>query len=428
MRVERLAYTSVQVKKMMLIAIVDAVISGFYLKIFPFDYTINLAFVILPLYYYLDQRLNPVITSLFIASVGLVFRTITGYYYYGSFLNAFWADFNFLFFDLTYGFIFAMLYYRKDIKTLFLFFFAALSSDFLGNAAEFMTRYSLREYFSENVMATLLLVAVIRATIAILLITAIKYYNSFLRKEEHDERYRMQMNLLSDLRGEIYFLKNNTEHVESVMDEAFELYRKYDSLSEADQKNKALNIAKNVHEIKKNYFKVIEGIDDIIIKETPFDQLTLSDLCKMLYLSTLRTLQKEQRNINLSFHVHSETLIHEHSMLMSVLRNLVNNAIEAIDFSGEIKLVHKEDEMHHFFTISDNGSGMSEETTSFIFKAGFSTKYDDVTGSSNRGIGLTLVKDIVEQYFKGEIKVSSKLHQGTVFELKIPKNLSLQED
>ena len=412
----------------MLIAIVDAVISGFYLKIFPFDYTINLAVVILPIYYYLDQRLNPVITSLFIASVGLVFRTITGYYYYGSFINAFWADFNFLFFDLTYGFIFAMLYYRKDIKTLFLFFFAALSSDFLGNAAEFMTRYSLREYFSENVMATLLLVAVIRATIAILLITAIKYYNSFLRKEEHDERYRMQMNLLSDLRGEIYFLKNNTEHVESVMDEAFELYRKYDSLSEADQKNKALNIAKNVHEIKKNYFKVIEGIDDIIIKETPFDQLTLSDLCKMLYLSTLRTLQKEQRNINLSFHVHSDTLIHEHSMLMSVLRNLVNNAIEAIEFSGEIKLVHREDDAHHFFTISDNGSGMSEETTSFIFKAGFSTKYDDVTGSSNRGIGLTLVKDIVEQYFKGEIKVSSKLHQGTVFELKIPKNLSLQED
>lgn len=428
MRNERLAYTSVQVKKMLLIAIVDAVISGFYLKIFPFDYTINLAVVILPIYYYLDQRLNPVITSLFIASVGLIFRTITGYYYYGSFINAFWADFNFLFFDLTYGFIFAMLYYRKEIKTLYLFFFAALSSDFLGNAAEFMTRYSLREYFSENVMATLLLVAVIRASIAILLITAIKYYNSFLRKEEHDERYRMQMNLLSDLRGEIYFLKNNTEHVESVMDEAFELYRKYDSLSEAEQKNKALNIAKNVHEIKKNYFKVIEGIDDIIIKETPFDQLTLSDLCKMLYLSTLRTLQKEQRNINLSFHVHSDTLIHEHSMLMSVLRNLVNNAIEAIEFSGEIKLVHREDDAHHFFTISDNGSGMSEETTSFIFKAGFSTKYDDLTGSSNRGIGLTLVKDIVEQYFNGEIKVNSKLHQGTVFELKIPKNLSLQED
>lgn len=428
MRNERLAYTSVQVKKMLLIAIVDAVISGFYLKIFPFDYTINLAVVILPIYYYLDQRLNPVITSLFIASVGLIFRTITGYYYYGSFINAFWADFNFLFFDLTYGFIFAMLYYRKDIKTLYLFFFAALSSDFLGNAAEFMTRYSLREYFSENVMATLLLVAVIRASIAILLITAIKYYNSFLRKEEHDERYRMQMNLLSDLRGEIYFLKNNTEHVESVMDEAFELYRKYDSLSESEQKNKALNIAKNVHEIKKNYFKVIEGIDDIIIKETPFDQLTLSDLCKMLYFSTLRTLQKEQRNINLSFHVHSDTLIHEHSMLMSVLRNLVNNAIEAIEFSGEIKLVHREDDAHHFFTISDNGSGMSEETTSFIFKAGFSTKYDDVTGSSNRGIGLTLVKDIVEQYFNGEIKVNSKLHQGTVFELMIPKNLSLQED
>jgi len=262
---------------------------------------------------------------------------------------------------------------------------------------------------------------VLRATIAVLLISAIKYYNFFLRKEEHDERYRMQMNLLSDLRGEIYFLKNNTEHVESVMDEAFGLYREYDTLSPEEQKAKALNIAKNVHEIKKNYFRVIEGIDDIIIEETPFDKLSLSDLTKILYMSTLRTIEKEQRNIILDFDVQSRSPVHEHSMVMSTLRNLINNAIEAIEGSGEIKLTHTEDEDSHYFTISDNGSGMDEQTLEFIFKAGFSTKYDDYTGSSNRGIGLTLVKDIVETYFDGRIEVFSKPNVGTRFELQIPK-------
>ena len=427
MRAESLAYTGIQIKKMLLIAIVDAVISGFYLKIFPFDYTINLAVVILPIYYYLDQRLNPIVTSFFISSVGLVFRTITGYYFYGSLANAFWADFNFLYFDLTYGLVFAFIYYRNDLKPLYLFFFAALASDFLGNAAEFISRFGVKGYLAEQVMATLLLVAMIRASIAILLITAIKYYNSFLRKEEHDERYRMQMNLLSDLRGEIYFLKNNTEHVESVMDEAFELYRKYDGLSASEQRAKALNIAKNVHEIKKNYFRVIEGMDDIIVKETPFDQLTLSDLCKMLYLSTHRSLEKEHRNVHLTFHVHSDTLIHEHSMMMSILRNLVNNAIEAIEHSGEIKQTHHEDDDKHYFTVTDTGSGMTEETLSYIFKAGFSTKYDDVTGNSNRGIGLTLVKDIVEQYFGGSITVYSQINQGTKFNLVIPKIQIIKE-
>ncbi len=421
MRLESNSFLNVQIKKMILIGFVDAIISGFYLKIFPFDYTINLAVVILPIYYYLDRRLVPAYTSLFIAGIGLLFRTVTGYYYYGSFANAFWADFNFLYFDLTYGVLFTLLFYKRENKTLYAFFFSALACDFAGNAAEFISRFGIEDYLSNEVMATLMLVAVIRATISILLISAIKYYNFFLRKEEHDERYRMQMNLLSDLRGEIYFLKNNTEHVESVMDEAFSLYREYDTLSPEDQKTKALNIAKNVHEIKKNYFRVIEGIDDIIIEETPFDKLSLADLTKILYISTLRTIEKEQRNIILDFDVQSKAPVHEHSMVMSTLRNLINNAIEAIDGNGEIKLIHSEDEYSHYFTIIDNGSGMDTETLEFIFKAGFSTKYDDYTGNSNRGIGLTLVKDIIENYFDGKIEVFSKPKIGTRFELQIPK-------
>ncbi len=415
-------FSSVQITKMMLIAFVDAVISGFYLKIFPFDYTINLAVVILPIYYYLDRRLIPVATGVFIASIGLLFRTLTGFYYYGSFANAFWADFNFLYFDITYGVIFTILYYRKENKTLFAFFFAALTSDFLGNAAEFISRFGLADYVSNSVMATLLLVAVIRASLAVLLISAIKYYNFFLRKEEHDERYRMQMNLLSELRGEMYFLKNNTEHVESVMDEAFSLYREYDALTLEEQKNKALNIAKNVHEIKKNYFKVIEGIDEIILKETPFDMLNLMDLTKMLYMSTQRTIEKEHKNVVLIFDVHSQTQIHEHSMLMSVLRNLVNNALEALGEYGEIKLFHTEDFETHSFIITDNGCGMSEDTLGYIFKPGFSTKYDVDTGNSNRGIGLSLVQDIVEKYFMGKIEVESIVGIGTRFKLTIPKD------
>jgi two-component system sensor histidine kinase YcbA len=421
MRLESNSYLNVQIKKMILIGIVDAIISGFYLKIFPFDYTINLAVVILPIYYFLDRRLVPAYTSLFIAGIGLLFRTVTGYYYYGSFVNAFWADFNFLYFDLTYGVLFTLLFYKRENKTLYAFFFSALACDFAGNAAEFISRFGIEDYLSNEVMATLMLVAIIRATISILLISTIKYYNFFLRKEEHDERYRMQMNLLSDLRGEIYFLKNNTDHVESVMDEAFSLYREYDGLSPEEQKTKALNIAKNVHEIKKNYFRVIEGIDDIIIEETPFDKLALSDLTKILYISTQRIIEKEQRNIILDFDVQSKAPVHEHSMVMSTLRNLINNAIEAIEGNGEIKLVHSEDEYNHYFTIIDNGSGMDAETLAFIFKAGFSTKYDDFTGNSNRGIGLTLVKDIIENYFDGKIEVFSKPKVGTRFELQIPK-------
>lgn len=409
-----------QVKKMLLIACVDAIISGFFLKIFPFDYTINLAVVILPIYYYFDRKLVPAYTAFFIAVVGLIFRTFSGYYYYGSFSNAFWADFNFLYFDLTYGLIFTFFYFRKENKTLFMFFLAALMGDFFGNAAEFISRFGIERYLVPSIMPSLLAVAVIRATLAVLLISAIKYYQLFLRKEEHEERYRLQINLLSHLRSEIYFLKNNSEHVESVMDEAFSLYRTYEALDADERKAKALNIAKNVHEIKKNYFRVMEGIDEVIHKEMPFDQLTLADLTQMLFISTSRELQKSDSKIRFECHVISQSLITEHSMLMSVLRNIVNNAIESIEAQGEVHLKHTEDAEYHFFIISDTGKGIQEDAMTYIFKPGFSTKYDDVTGSANRGIGLTLVKDIVEKYFNGEITVSSELGKGTVFHVKLP--------
>ncbi len=420
---ERIKYNmnGMQERKMILIAFVDAILAGFYLKIFPFDYTINLAVVILPIYYFMDRRLHPVITGVHIAIIGLAFRTITGYYYYGSFQNAFSADLNFLYFDLIYGLILYFLFYKNDRQTLYVLFFAAMAGDFFGNAAEFISRFGIEEYFSNSVMATLLAVAVIRATVAVFLISALNYYNSFLRKEEHDERYRMQMDLISELRGEIYFLKNNMDHVEQVMDESFSLYREYDILEPDEKRNKALSIAKNVHEIKKNYFRAVEGIDDIINKEKPFDHVSLSDISKMIYLSTQRNLVKNQMPIELHFEVEDASMVHEHSMLMSVLRNLIVNAIESIEYDGQVHFRHISDSEHHFFHVKDSGRGISEEKLNYIFNPGYSTKYDEITGNSNRGIGLTLVKDIVENYFGGNIEVKSESGTGTEFIVMIPK-------
>ncbi len=417
----RKEFNVIQIQKMIVIAVVDAIVSGFSMNILPTAYTINLGVAILPIYYYFERRLNPVVTSLFIASIGLLFRTFTGYYYYGSFEAAFWADFNFLFFDLTYGIVFYLIFYKDLRKTLFTLYLASMASDFLGNASEFISRYGIMEYTSNNVMATLFLVAAIRGVIAVTLCVSINYYNSFLRKEEHDERYRMLLNIISDLKGEIYFLHSNTEHVESVMDEAFSLYREYDKLDEVHRKNKALNIAKDVHEIKKNYFRVIEGIDEIILKEKPNDKLSLNDLSKILHLSLIRQLEMSHVPIILTFHIHSEALIKEHNLLMSVLRNLINNSIEAIENGGKVEVFHKEDEVNHKFVVTDDGKGMSYEMQTYIFNPGYSTKYDDETGNSNRGIGLSLVKDIVENVFNGSIEVESKVGIGTRFCVIIPK-------
>ena len=65
-------------------------------------------------------------------------------------------------------------------------------------------------------------------------------------------------------------------------------------------------------------------------------------------------------------------------------------------------------------------SEIKEESTIFdmIFMPGLSTK-EEVTEVSGRGVGMDAVKDEVNN-LKGEIKVNSKIDEGTTFIIKLP--------
>lgn len=413
--------------KMLLIAIIDAILAGFNLRLFPFDYTINLAVVVLPIYYYLDKKLHPILTACVITSFGLFFRTVTGVYFYGTFKAAFISDFPFVYFDLTFGLIFYLLFYRSKEKTLFLLFFTAFAADFIGNGVEFISRFGYESYFSSNIMATLLAVALIRAFLCSLTSGLIVHYKSFLKQEEHDIRYRNQVRLMANLRGEIYFLKNNMENVENVMDDAFVLYREYDKLSDEERKKKALSVAKNVHEIKKHYFNAVIGISEAIETGDEDDRMKVSDFAKFLEHYVKTAAWQKDKNIQFVSHFTKDNAFKNHSMLMSVLSNLVSNSVEAIERDGIIVFECHEEEGTIVFSIEDNGKGISEEDKPYVFNIGYSTKYNEGTGQVNRGIGLSLVNDVVVHFFSGWISFESIYGKRTRFEIRIPQDQLLQE-
>ena len=70
---------------------------------------------------------------------------------------------------------------------------------------------------------------------------------------------------------------------------------------------------------------------------------------------------------------------------------------------------------YFIFTVTDNGRGIDEEDLKYIFEVGFSTKFDEETGDICRGVGLSLVKDIVENKLDGRIEVKSIKNVGTEF-------------
>ncbi len=65
-----------------------------------------------------------------------------------------------------------------------------------------------------------------------------------------------------------------------------------------------------------------------------------------------------------------------------------------------------------------------DEVIGYIFEAGFSNA-DKVNELSGRGVGMDVVKRAVES-IAGQVKIRTKLHQGTTFELHVPASLALK--
>ncbi|UKM65668.1 ATP-binding protein [Flavobacteriaceae bacterium GSB9] len=106
----------------------------------------------------------------------------------------------------------------------------------------------------------------------------------------------------------------------------------------------------------------------------------------------------------------------DRSQLIRVVTNLVKNAIQAIPDTKDPKIeVHVgATENHAIITVSDNGMGVSEENKDKVFEPKFTTK------SSGMGLGLAMVKNIVETY-NGSISFETEKGKGTTFTVKFPR-------
>jgi len=107
----------------------------------------------------------------------------------------------------------------------------------------------------------------------------------------------------------------------------------------------------------------------------------------------------------------------DRTQLIRVVTNLVKNSIQAIPEGYEnpkIKVHVSTIDETVIINVEDNGVGISEENKSKIFEPKFTTK------TSGMGLGLAMVKNIVETY-KGSITFTSQKGTGTTFTVTFPK-------
>jgi signal transduction histidine kinase len=103
------------------------------------------------------------------------------------------------------------------------------------------------------------------------------------------------------------------------------------------------------------------------------------------------------------------------SELNQVWTNLIDNAIDAMNGKGNLKITTKRDENFACIEITDSGMGISPEIQSRIFEPFFTTK----PVGKGTGLGLDTVRRIVENRHHGAIALEST-PQGTSFLIRLP--------
>ncbi|MCI0488678.1 MAG: SIR2 family protein [Blastocatellia bacterium] len=107
----------------------------------------------------------------------------------------------------------------------------------------------------------------------------------------------------------------------------------------------------------------------------------------------------------------------DRKLIAQALRNVLLNAIEAIEGVGKITAAARQEGDRIIITVSDTGPGIKREHLSRIFDIGFTTKL----GKHGAGLGLPLVRRIVEEGHRGRVAIANNPGEpGATITIELP--------
>ncbi len=177
---------------------------------------------------------------------------------------------------------------------------------------------------------------------------------------------------------------------------------------------------------KKVYFDIMDSelvrieliLSELLMLAKPQHEMNLQKKELMSLLHQVIVLLEAQANLNnvqlMTWSRSDQLYINaSENHIKQVFINIIKNAIEAMPNGGEIIVEVKQTDSQVKVSITDQGFGIPEENLTKLGEPFYSTKQ---TGT---GLGLAITQQIVENH-KGTIKISSKLGEGTTFDVMLP--------
>jgi two-component system, OmpR family, sensor histidine kinase BaeS len=239
------------------------------------------------------------------------------------------------------------------------------------------------------------------------LTTSINYLAITLQKQEL-LRKRLTSDMAHELRTPLTNLKS---HIEALLDKVWEPTEE---------------MLTNFYEEIQRLIKLVEGLNGIAKLEQTNSSLNKSKFNLSLELEKIIT-SFEPLNNNSSAKIHSNItadvkVLMDKDKLKQVMFNLISNSLKYSKTNGEVLVTLKSENDGIIIEVKDNGIGISEKDLPFIFERFYRSDESRDKNTGGMGIGLTIVKAIVETH-KGTIFATSTLGEGSTFTITFPKSI-----
>ena len=215
---------------------------------------------------------------------------------------------------------------------------------------------------------------------------------SISREDKLSAMGELSARVAHDLRNPLGIIKNAVELIEISSEDITD-----------DKLKKRISMIKNAAD------RMLRQINDVLdfVRTRPL-QLEKKSLSIILESSIKSSVPK---SIKITKPETDLSIMCDSKQIEIVFSNILINAVQAMENSGEIKVRIKENENDVGIEIEDSGPGIPEDKLEQIFDPLFTTK------STGTGLGLVSCKNIIEQH-KGTISVKNN---PTIFKIILPK-------
>ncbi len=158
--------------------------------------------------------------------------------------------------------------------------------------------------------------------------------------------------------------------------------------------------------------------NDIELKQEPLD---IKELVKHAREKTAIQVEVRAGSIKVIDNAKEATIFADHTHMVNILTNLLDNANKYSEESPEItiRMFNRGNTIN--VTVQDRGIGMTKEAISHIFQKFYRVHTGNVHNVKGFGLGLAYVKNMIELQ-GGSISVSSELAIGSKFTITLPLN------